>query len=172
MNLSLGIVLDSYSIALLFAGGDIWNQIEHELIIDLEIGYSDRVFVIETTANLLENMADRSRNESSVLVVLHAAAHGESFASSSLTIDHDCAVEPIDHGIDNISWARIEDVFLAGVMKDLVELESPRFLLIINVTAMLVLRYVHIYMLYRQLLMILDCLHLMFSQSWGSWKRS
>ena len=50
-------------------------------------------------------------------------------------------------------------------MKDLVELKSPRFLLIINVTAMLVLWDVHIYMLYRQLLMVSDALHLMFSQS-------
>jgi hypothetical protein len=35
-------------------------------------------------------------------------------------------------------------------MKDLVELKSPRFLLIIHVTTMLILWDVHIYMLYNE----------------------
>ena len=140
MNFSLRIVLDGYGIALLLISWHRGYQIEHELIVDFKVRHSDGVLVVEAAANLLEDMRYGSRNQTSVLIVLHASTHRESLSSTSLSIHHNSPVEPVDHRIHDVFRALVEHVLLTRVMKELIEFKTPAFLLVVNHSTCLVLR--------------------------------
>jgi len=65
---------------------------------------------------------------------LSASIHSESFTSSSLPVDHNCSIEPVGYTLNNVSSAMIEYFFLAAVVQNLIEFETPLFLLIVHVT--------------------------------------
>ena len=88
MNLALGIVLYRDGVPLLLTGGHRRYQVKHELVIYFKIGDADGVVEVPgARAHLLKDLADSPRNEPSVFVVLHAAAHGKCLARTSLPID-------------------------------------------------------------------------------------
>ena len=144
MNFSLRIVLDGYGIALLLVSWHRGDQIKHELIVYLKVRDAHRVLVVEAATNLLEDMRYGSRNQTSVLIVLHASAHSESLSSTSLSINHDSPVEPVDHRIHDVFRALVEHILLTGVMKELIEFKTPAFLLVVNHATCLVLGDAHI----------------------------
>jgi hypothetical protein len=147
MDLSLSIILNTNRIALLLTCRDWRYQIEHKLIIDLQVWNSDSIFIVRAASDLLKNLWYSSRDHASILIVLHASAHCECFSSASLTVYHNSPVETLDHRLNNVLRTGIEDIFLAWIMKDLVKFETPWFLLIVYVTSMLILWNVYIYML-------------------------
>jgi hypothetical protein len=157
MNLPLSIILNTYRIALLLTCRDRWYQIKHELVIDLQIWYSDSIFIVRPASDLLENLWYSSWYHAPILIVLHASAHCECFSSAGLTVNHDSPVETLDHRLDNVLRTGIEDIFLAWIMKDLVKFETPWFLLIVYMTSMLIFWNVYIYMLsnYRSIYLTL-----------------
>ena len=148
MNFTLCIILNRDGITLLFISWNSRNQIEHKFIINLKIRDAYCVFIIKAASNFLENLRNSSRNETSVFIVLHATAHGESFSSSCLTIYHHSSVKSVNYRAHYVSWACIKHVFLAGVMKDLVKFKTPAFLLVVDNTTWFILWNVHINMLY------------------------
>ena len=148
MDLTLSIVLDANRVALLFTSWSWRSKIKHQLIIDLQVWNPNCVFHVESTSNLLEHLSDSSRYQTSILIVLHTAAHCESFSCTCLTIYKDCAIETVNYWLDNVSCTRIEHILLSRVMKELIKFEAPRLLLVINMTSMLILRNVNIHMLY------------------------
>ena len=149
MNFTLCIILNWNSISLLFICGNWRNQIEHKFIVNFKVRDADCIFVIKSASNFLKDVRNCSRNETSVLIVLHASAHSECFSSSSLTINHHSTVKPVYNRANNISCASIEHVFLTRVMKDLVKFKTPAFLLVIDHTSRLILWNVHINVLYQ-----------------------
>ena len=90
-----------------------------------------------------------SRDKTSVFIVLHASAHCEGLPSTSLAINHDRPIEPVDHRVHDVFRALIEDVLLTRVMKELVKFKTPAFLLIVNHSTCLVLRDAHIDVLHQ-----------------------
>ena len=86
-------------------------------------------------AYLLENLSYRSWDNSSILIVLGTTAHSKGLASSSLAIDHNSTVEALYYALDNISCTTLKDFFLRRVVKNLIELETPLLLLVVNMTA-------------------------------------
>ena len=91
-------------------------------------------------ADLLENLGDCPWNDSPVLVVLSAPTHRERLACSSLAVDHDCAVEALNHTSDDVPGAVFKNLLLRRVVKNPVELETPLLLLVVHVASSLVLR--------------------------------
>lgn len=71
---------------------------------------------------------------------MSAARHCECFSGGSLAVTHHRAVDAVDDCGDGLLAAVFKDVFLAGVVHQLVELELPCFCLIVYVTSMLILR--------------------------------
>ena len=150
MNLTFCIVLNRDGRSLLLWSRHGGNEIKHKLIVNFEIWNSHGIFIIETTADLLEHLWNGAGNEASVLVILHASAHSKCLTGSCLSIHQHCAVETIDNGSDYITSAVIENVVLAGIVQDLVEFKSPRLLLIVDHSAMLILGDVYIDMLKKK----------------------
>ena len=144
MNFSLRIVLDGYGIPLLLVSWHRRDQIEHELIVNLKVRHADGVLIVKAATNLLEDMRYGSRDQTSVLIVLHTTAHCKGLSSTCLSIHHDCPVEPVDHRIHDVFRALVEHVLLTGVMKELIEFKTPAFLLVVNHATCLVLRDAHI----------------------------
>ena len=149
MDLPLGIILDANGGAWLLGGGHIRNEVEHELIVDFKVGDTDGVLVVESAPDLLENMSDGSWDETSILVVLHAPTHGKGLSSTSLSVDHDRAVETINNWFYYVSRTGIEYVLLGRVMKKFIEFEAPGLLLVIYETTTLILWDIHVYVLYE-----------------------
>ena len=139
MDLTLGIVLNRDRISTLFSCRDSWKHVKHELVVDLKVWNSNSKFLVKMVSDLLENLGDCSWDDTSVLVILCATAHSESLACSSLTIDHDCSIETLNNTLDNISCAALKNFFLRWVVKNLIELETPLLLLIVDVTASFIL---------------------------------
>ena len=119
------------------------DHIKHELVIYFDKGNLYRDRIIETAANFWKDCVDASWNEAAVLVVRGGSGHGEGLSSSSLTIAHDGAVESIDDFRNWLLGAILEDVFLRGVVKNLVEFEFPRLLLVVHDTFTSVLLDAH-----------------------------
>lgn len=147
MNLTFCIVLNRDGCSLLLWSRHGRNEIKHKFIVDFEIWNSHGIFIIETTANLLEYLWNGTRNEASVFVILHASAHSKCLTGSCLSIHQNCAVETVYNRSDYITCAVIENVVLAGIVQDLVEFKSPRLLLIVDHSTMFILRDVYIDML-------------------------
>ena len=63
-------------------------------------------------ANFLEYLADRSGNDTSVLVIWCRTIHRKCLAGTSLPIAEDGAVVAIGHRLDNIEGAKVENIFL------------------------------------------------------------
>ncbi len=123
------------------------NKVEHKLIVNFEIRNSYGVLIVKTASNLLENLWNGTRNETSVFVILHASAHSERLSSTSLPINHNCAIESVNDRSNDITGAVIEKVVLTGVMQNFIEFESPCLLLIVH-HSMLIFRNVYIDVLY------------------------
>ena len=90
--------------------------------------------IVETAANLRENLVDCTGDESSILVVSGRAGHGEGLTSAGLTVAHDCSIEAIHDLVDSLLGAVLEDLLLGGVMEKLVKFECPLLLLIVDKT--------------------------------------
>jgi hypothetical protein len=98
--------------------------------------YSD--LGVETATHLWKNCVDCSRDQTTILVVLSASCHGESFTSSSLTIAHNGTVYAVNYSGNGLLAAIFKNVLLACVMHQLIELELPCFSLIVYMPSMLV----------------------------------
>lgn len=130
-DLAHGILLDSHARASLLSRRGLRKHVEHQFIVDLDKRNFDRDLVIETAANLREDLVDSAWNQSSVLVVGSGATHGEGFASTGLTVAENGAVEAIDDFVDGLLSTVLKDLFLGSVMHDLVEFECPLLLLVV-----------------------------------------
>lgn len=140
MNLAFCIILHWNCRPTLLVWGHVAEHVEQKFVIDLDIWNFDGDLSIETAAYLGENRIYCSRNETSVFVVLSAACHSESFSSRCLTVAHNCAVNSIDYSRDGLLTAVLKNVFLRGVVHQFVKFELPRFGLIVNMAAVLILR--------------------------------
>jgi hypothetical protein len=69
---------------------------------------------------------------------LSAACHSKSFPSSGLSVAHNGAIDAVDDIGYGFLAAVFKNVFLAGVVHQLVELELPCFRLIVYMAAMFV----------------------------------
>lgn len=147
MHLTLGVVLNAQSRAALLSCRHLRNQVEKELIINLQVRYTNGVLIVKATPDLLKDLSDRSGDESSVLVVLHAAAHSEGLSSPGLSIDKHRCVKAVHRGAHQVLGAVLENILLARVMKDFIVFVAPLLLLIIHEAPMLVLGNTHVYML-------------------------
>ena len=143
MNFTLGVILDGNSRATRRISGVIRQQIKHLLVVDLEIAYRHSELVVVMRANLFEDLVDGSWNDAPVFEIGRGAIHGESLACSSLAIAHDGPVEPVDHRLDDVLGAELEDVLLRRVVHQLVEFELPSLFLIVDETSACLLRDVH-----------------------------
>ena len=141
MHFALGVVLDRN--AALLRSGNWRKQIKHELIVDFKVAHSNCIFLLKSSTYFLEDLVDRSGDNTSVLVVLGTPTHRECLSSPCLSVDKDCAVEALNHRFDYVSGAPVENFLLGGVVQNLVELETPLFCLIVNKTASFILWHLH-----------------------------
>ena len=147
MDFTLSIILNRNSISTLFHWRYWREQIKHEFVVDFQIRNLNSKLLIEMVANFLENLSDCSWNDSSVLIVLCAATHSKSLASSSLSIDHNSPIEAWHYTLYNISCTALKDFFLRRIVKNLIELETPLLLLVIDMATWLIFWNLHSYVL-------------------------
>lgn len=140
MDLALSIVLDWDLTAILLVSWRLTYKVKHQLIIDFNIGDSNGHLLIESAANLLENLSYGPRDKPPVLVILCGPGHGKGFTSTCLPVTHDGSVITISHWLDDVLGAVVEKFLLAWVVQDLVEFEFPLLLLVVYETSVLVLR--------------------------------
>jgi hypothetical protein len=112
MDFTLGIILNRDLVATLLMSWYLGYQVIHKLIVYLEVANSNSELLFEPRSYLLEYLCDGSWYDSSVLVVLCASTHCERLSSSCLSIDHDCPVEPFNHGLNYITGTLVENFLL------------------------------------------------------------
>ena len=99
---------------------------------DLAVTDPDCYGLIKFLRNLVVDLLNSSRNDSSLLVIISQTKHCKCFTSSCLTVSHNGAIVTSDDIWDNLSSCQIIDIILSGVLKNFVESESPIIKLIIN----------------------------------------
>lgn len=68
----------------------------YHFIVYFDIADFDCDSLIEFSCDFMINLCDSSWNNTSVFVFSAAPSHCKCFASTSLTIAHDCAIVPLD----------------------------------------------------------------------------
>ena len=131
-DLSLRVLLNTHAGASLLARARLGQHVKHELVVDLDKADFDRDLIVETAADLGKDLVDCARDESPVLVIGGATAHGERFTGASLTVAHDGAVEAVNDLVDSLLSAVLEDVFLGRVVQEFIKFECPLLLLIVD----------------------------------------
>lgn len=90
---------------------------------------------------LIEDVAKRPRNESSIVIAARSSSHRESFTTTGLTIGKDSAVETLHSRIYNVLGDFIKNFLLFGVhIEHLVELKHPLFIFVIDISLIFFLR--------------------------------
>lgn len=73
---------------------------------------------------LVEDVAERSGDESSIIVAADSSSHGEGLAATRLSICEDGAIEAFECGINHILGYFIKDLFLFSIhVEYLIELK-------------------------------------------------
>ena len=108
------------------------EHIKHQFIVDLYEWNLNRDCIIETAAHFGEYSIDTPWHKTTIFVIRGRSTHSEGLTSSSLTIAHNCTVKSIDHFMHGLLSTVFEDIFLWGVVKNLVEFEFPRLLLVVH----------------------------------------
>ena len=145
MNLSLSIIKNGNVMRL--SSWFITKQIPHNVIVDLNVADPNSVLLILMSANLLEQLIDGSRNDTTILEVSVGTIHWEGLTSTGLAIAHDGTVVTIGDFGYNILGAILIDIFLGGVMLNFIKFECPNLLLIVDEASMFILRDVDSHML-------------------------
>ena len=140
MHLSSRIVLDCDARPSLWISRLIREQVVNLLVINFQVTDRNCNLLFKLVSNLSKDLSDASWYESTIFIIWRRAIHGEGLACSSLTIAHNCAVEALDHGFDDVFSTVVVYVFLRGIVHDLVKFEFPLFLLVVDETAMGILR--------------------------------
>ena len=123
----------------MFMSRNFRNQIKHQLIVYFQIRHSHTVIHFKSCFYFLEYLIDGSRNDSSVLVILRASTHSKSLARTSLSIHKDSAIKSLYYRFDNVSGAIIKYFILGSIVMNLIESETPLFLLIVDCTTFFLL---------------------------------
>jgi hypothetical protein len=140
VDFTLSIILYCDLTATLFMCRCLSNQVKHKLVIDLNIWHSHCNLLIESATNLLEDLSDSSRDQTSILIILSRPRHGKGLSSTSLSIAHHSTVISFNHSLYNISRTIVKHLLLTCIMKYLIEFELPLFLLVVNETSTFILR--------------------------------
>lgn len=82
--------------------------------------------------DLLEQSRNDPRDNPSVLVVRPSTSHGECLACSRLPIAHNAPGESVECREHDVLGYQVEDDLLGGVAQDLLELEAPVLLLVVD----------------------------------------
>ena len=122
----------------LIGGWCIRKHVEHELVVNLDERHFNCDLIVETAANLGEDLVNSARDQTAILVVGRASVHGESLASASLTVAHNGAVEAIDDFMDGRLRAVLKDFLLGSVMQEFVKFECPLLLLVVDDAPLLI----------------------------------
>jgi hypothetical protein len=83
----------------------------------------------------MEYLLNGSRDNAPLLEVVGETKHGESLASTSLSIAHDGSVVSSNYALDNGSAVFIEDFILRSVVLNRFEFELPVILLVVGDSA-------------------------------------
>lgn len=88
---------------------------------------------------LVEDVAQSSGNQSPIVVAACSSGHRKSLTTSGLPVGENCAIESFQGRIDDIFRYFVKDFLLLCVhIEDLVELEGPLLLFVIDVSLVLV----------------------------------
>lgn len=88
---------------------------------------------------LVEDVAQSSGNQSPIIVAACSSGHRKSLTTSGLAVSENCAIESFQGRIDDIFRYFVKDLLLLCVhIEDLVELEGPLLLFVIDVSLVLV----------------------------------
>ena len=140
MDISFVVFLDGDGTPRLLVGRDWGEEVEHQLIVNFTIGHPHSVVLVESAANLIKYLVDCPGYNTSVFIVLGGPRNRERLSSPCLAVSHYCPIITIYTLPDNVPCTVIVDLFLTGVVEDLVELKLPGFLLIVDETATFILR--------------------------------
>lgn len=101
------------------------EQVEHHLVVDLNIVHADGNRLVEPRADLVIDLRNSPWGDTAVLVLGTASCHGEGLPSTSLTITKDCSVISLDHTRDELLGRGLVNFILRGIVEDLLELKFP-----------------------------------------------
>ena len=116
VDLTFVVVLNVNVSSSLLVRGLAGEHIEEELIVNFNVGNLNRDLSVKTAADFRENLANRPRDESTVLEVGGGASHREGLSGAGLTVAHNGTVESIDNSSDRLGCAVVEEAFLGSVM--------------------------------------------------------
>jgi len=128
LNIPCGVLLNGQSWVRIRTS----QQIIHHFVINLQVRNADSYLLFITSLNLLEEDTDASRDETTIFVVNLGAHHGEGLPSTSLTICHDSARITAQCTVNYLLPTNVENHFLTGILKNLIESKAPIFLLMIH----------------------------------------
>ena len=131
-SLSVGSVLHCDGAPWLLVGRHWRQHVEHELVVDFHERDLHRDGIVETAADFRKDRIDAPWHDTSVFVVGSWAGHGERLSGTRLAVTHYSAVESVNHFVYWLLCAVLKDIFLRGVMKNLVEFKFPRLGLVID----------------------------------------
>lgn len=92
------------------------KKVHNLLHVDLQVAAFDREFnVLISFLNQIEQVIKHSRNEAAQFLVSPDAFHCERFATASLSVGEDRAIEAFKYTFDNRSCNLVEDIDLSAV---------------------------------------------------------
>ena len=91
-------------------------------------------YVLRSLFALIENVTERSRNQSSIVIAPRTSSHRESLTTTCLSIRKDGSIESLQSRIHYIFRNFIKYFLLFSIhIKNLIELKSPSLQLIVNI---------------------------------------
>jgi hypothetical protein len=129
MDFSFSIIKDRNIVR--FCPWFIRQKVPHNIVVNLDITDSNGVLFVLMTTNLLEQLINRSGNDTTVLEISVWTIHSESLTSSGLTIAHNSSIVAICDFSYNILGTILINILLRRVMLNFIKFEFPYFLLIV-----------------------------------------
>jgi len=95
VDFALGVVEDGDGGAAGWVSFLIGEEIEHLFVVDLKVADLDGEIFVGVGADLLENLGDRSWDDTSIFEVWGRSVHGKGLSCAGLPIAHDSSVESV-----------------------------------------------------------------------------
>ena len=91
-------------------------KITYPFVIDLNVTDPDGDSLVKLAADLMVDLLNSPRNNSSVLVIVGLTQHGEGLSSTSLAVAHNSSIVPCNGTVDDLGSGLVVDIILGGVM--------------------------------------------------------
>ena len=126
-NISFVIFLDIECISVVLV-----EQIDQLLVIEFKIGnwYFDLMLI--PWVNFFVKRGKKSRDNTSILIVIGCSSHWKGFACSCLSIAENTSWVSFKSRGEYFFWGKIIDNLLRGIIQNFFELEAPLILLMID----------------------------------------